>query len=79
MDSIAALTPTAEIEESTESWQMGLAARLINKAMRRWNASLNRMSQEVDGSGPLLLCLNQFRLKIGVMYGDPRTLPGGKG
>jgi protein RecA len=79
VDSIANMTPTAEIEESTESWQMGLAARLINKAMRRWNASLNRMSQDADGAGPLLLCLNQFRLKIGVMYGDPRTLPGGKG
>ena len=79
VDSLANMTPTTEIEESTESWQMGLAARLINKAMRRWNASLNRMSQDADGAGPLLLCLNQFRLKIGVMYGDPRTLPGGKG
>ena len=79
VDSIANMTPTSEIEESTESWQMGLAARLINKAMRRWNASLNLVSQEAEGAGPLLLCLNQFRLKIGVMYGDPRTLPGGKG
>jgi recombination protein RecA len=78
LDSIANMTPTAEIEESTEDWQMGLAARLINKAMRRWNASLNRLSQDV-GAGPLVMCLNQFRLKIGVMYGDPRTLPGGKG
>jgi recombination protein RecA len=79
VDSIANMTPTAEIEESTEDWQMGLAARLINKAMRRWNASLNRLSQGKTGAAPLVMCLNQFRLKIGVMYGDPRTLPGGKG
>lgn len=78
VDSIAAMTPATEIEESTESQQMGLAARINNKAMRRWNASLVKMSQEGAG-GPLLLCINQFRLKIGMFFGDPRTLPGGKG
>jgi recombination protein RecA len=79
LDSIAALTPMKEIEESAEDWQMGLAARLCNKAMRRWNASLNKMSQENPSGGPCLLCLNQIREKIGVVMGDPRTLPGGKG
>ena len=58
---------------------MGLAARLNNKAMRRWNASLNKMSQGGAKGGPTIMCLNQFRMKIGVMFGDPRTLPGGKG
>ena len=79
IDSLAALTPSKEIEESSEDWQMGLAARLINKAMRIWNASLVKLSQTGIAGGPLLMCLNQVRLKIGVVMGDPRTLPGGKG
>jgi len=79
IDSIAALTPSQEISESTEDWQVGLGARLVNKAMRRWNASLSRLAQQTDAGGPLILCLNQFRLKIGLMFGDPRTLPMGKG
>jgi len=80
LDSIEAMTPTTEIEESSEDWQMGLAARLNNKAFRGWNASLAKMAQ-LKREGPLLLCVNQFRLKIGkaAMFGDPRTLPGGKG
>jgi len=79
VDSIAALTPTKEITDSAEDWQVGLAARLVNKAMRKWSASLNKASQESDRGGPMLLCLNQVREKIGIMYGDPRVLPGGKG
>jgi len=79
LDSIAQMTPTAEIEESTEDWQVGLAARLTNKAMRRWVASLNKLSQENSAGGPCVMCLNQMRVNIGVMYGDPRVLPCGKG
>lgn len=79
VDSIAAMTPSKEIEESSEDWQMGLAARLNNKAYRRWNSMLNTMSQKKTAGGPLLICLNQFRMKIGMVMGDPRTLPGGKG
>jgi len=79
VDSIAAMTPSVEITESTEDWQMGLAARLNNKAFRRWNSSLNKMSQENNVGGACVLCLNQFRMKIGLSFGDPRVLPGGKG
>jgi recombination protein RecA len=79
LDSIAALTPTKEVTDSAEDWQMGLAARLVNKAMRKWSSSLNKTSQEFSRGGPFLLCLNQIREKLGVMYGDPRVLPGGKG
>lgn len=78
VDSIAALTPSKEIEESSENWQMGLGARLTNKAMRRWNASLAKMAVESQAGGPCLMCLNQFRLKLGLVFGDPRTLPNGK-
>lgn len=79
IDSVAALTPSKEIEESSEDWQMGLGARLTNKAMRRWNASLAKMSQDHAAGGPAVISLNQFRLKLGVMFGDPRTMPNGKG
>lgn len=79
LDSIAAMTPSKEIEESSEDWQMGLAARENNKAFRKWVAALNKHSQNSASPGPFLLCLNQFRMKIGLMFGDPRTLPGGKG
>lgn len=79
LDSIAALTPTKEITESAEDWQMGLAARLVNKAMRKWSASLNKTSQIHSTGGPFVLCLNQIREKVGVIYGDPRVLPCGKG
>ena len=79
IDSIAALTPMKEVEESAEDWQVGLAARLVNKAMRRWTSSLNTLSRGSGLGGPFILCLNQLRENIGVMYGDPRTMPGGKG
>ena len=79
IDSVAAMTPTKEIEESTEDWQMGLAARIVNKAMRRWNSSLNRMSTSSACGGPAVICLNQFRIDLGKQFGDPRTMPGGKG
>lgn len=78
IDSLAALAPTKELEASSEEWQMGLAARLINKAMRKWVGKINKASTH-RGTAPLLLCLNQFRINIGQFMGDPRTLPGGKG
>lgn len=80
VDSLAACTPSKEIEESVEDNQMGLQARLLNKAFRRWPSKLNKISQKTSGvGGPAIICLNQFRLKIGLVFGDPRTLPGGKG
>lgn len=78
VDSVAQMTPMTEIEESTENWQMGLAARLVNKAVRKWLSGLVQIRQRGE-IGPVVLLLNQFRVKIGVQYGDPRTLPGGKG
>lgn len=83
LDSIAAMTPMKELEASSEDSMVGEAARINNRAMRRWVGSLARLSQEEANSnakgGPTIICLNQFREKIGVMWGDPRTLPGGKG
>jgi len=80
IDSIAAMTPSKEISETTEKWQMGLAARLVNKAMRKWGASLNKLSQKSKAGGPLILCLNQIRIDLNAgLFADPRTLPAGKG
>jgi len=78
IDSIACLVPMKEIEDSAENWQIGLAARLNNKAFRKWQSQLNKTSQ-TGQIGPALICLNQIRSKVGVVMGDPRVLPGGTG
>lgn len=65
LDSIAQMTPAKEIETSAEDWQMGLAARMNNKACRKWMSLLMARSR-VPGGAPALLMLNQFRLKIGL-------------
>ena len=78
VDSIAALTPTTEVSESVENWQMGLHARLVNKFVRKVNSGLNKLNQR-DEIGPTVLCVNQFRVKIGQFMGDPRVMPGGMG
>lgn len=77
VDSIRAMSPMKEIEESAEDSQVGVAARNNNKAFRKWQASLNRMSQEVESGGPAVICLNSFYVKIGQFYGDPREMGGG--
>ena len=76
VDSLAAMTPTAEIEHSSEDWQMGLNARLLNKAFRKWVAGMARLSQQ-GKIGPCLMCLNQFRDSM-ALYAK-RSIPGGKG
>ncbi len=78
VDSVAALTPSVEIEQSSEKWQVGVQARLMNKAMRKWVSAQNAvgMTKVVP---PTILLINQIRMKIGVMYGNPETSPGGKG
>lgn len=78
VDSVAALTPSVEIEESSEKWQVGVHARLMNKAMRKWVSAQNAvgMTKVVP---PTILLINQIRLKVGVIYGNPETSPGGKG
>ena len=78
VDSVAALTPSAEIEESTEKWQQGLQARLMNKAMRKWVSAQNAVGQE-RAVTPTIILINQIRLKVGIVYGNPETSPGGKG
>lgn len=76
LDSIAMLTPMKEIEESVETGQMGIASRLITRGIRKLNVAL--IKQRHKGHVPIFLSINQFRTKIGVMMGDPRTVPGGK-
>lgn len=78
IDSLAMLVPATEIEESTEKWQQGLQARLLNKATRKWNGALN-FSGKKFGRRPTLVMINQLRMKIGIMFGNPETLPGGMG
>lgn len=75
-DSIAMLTPMKEIESSAEDAIMGLHARLIGNYLRRVNNAF--LVERHRGHRPLILHLNQFRTKIGMVFGDPRTLPGGK-
>jgi len=71
IDSVAALTPAAEIEGEMGSTHMGLHARLMSQAMRKLAAIINK-------SKTCLVFINQIRMKIGVMFGNPETTTGGK-
>jgi recombination protein RecA len=71
IDSVAALTPAAEIEGEMGDSHMGLQARLMSQAMRKLTAAINR-------SKTALIFINQIRMKIGVMFGNPETTTGGK-
>lgn len=75
-DSIAFLTPMKEIVSSAEESFPGMHARLIGNYLRRVNSTL--LTERHRGHYPVVLHLNQFRMAIGVMFGDPRVLPGGK-
>jgi recombination protein RecA len=75
-DSIAMLVPMKEIEGSAEDSLPGIHARLVGNYIRRLNQAM--LKERHRRHNPLLLHINQFRMKIGVMFGDPRTLPGGK-
>lgn len=77
VDTIAQLVPIAELENTAEKWQQGLAARLMNKALRAWVSRMNSSGIEKLKRMTLLL-LNQIRYKIQT-FGDPMTRPGGKG
>ena len=76
LDSIAMSTPEKELDEGQSKWQQGLSARIQNKGWRAWTNALNRSARE--GFPQLLIVINQEREKIGVMFGDPSTKPGGK-
>ncbi|HIE02451.1 MAG TPA: recombinase RecA, partial [Thiotrichaceae bacterium] len=70
IDSVAALTPKAEIEGDMGDSHMGLQARLMSQALRKLTANINR-------TGTLVVFINQIRMKIGVMFGSPETTTGG--
>ena len=70
IDSVAALTPKAEIEGEMGESKMGLQARLMSQALRKLTANINR-------TGTTCVFINQLREKIGVMFGNPETTTGG--
>ncbi len=70
IDSVAALTPKAEIEGEMGDSHMGLQARLMSQALRKLTANINR-------SNTMVIFINQIRMKIGVMFGSPETTTGG--
>jgi recombination protein RecA len=78
VDTLAHLIPTVEIEESATRWQVGVQARLINKMLRKIVSAQNTPNLESD-TRPTALLLNQVRMKVGVLYGNPETKPGGMG
>lgn len=69
-DSVAASSPKAELEGAYDKDTIGLQARVISKAMRK-------ITGVIGDQSVLFVCLNQIRTKIGVLYGDPMTTPGG--
>jgi recombination protein RecA len=71
IDSVAALTPRAEIEGDMGDSHVGLQARLMSQALRKLTGGLSK-------SGTVAIFINQLREKIGVMYGSPEVTPGGK-
>jgi len=71
IDSVAALVPRAEIEGEMGDAQMGLQARLMSQALRKLTASISK-------SKTCVIFINQMREKIGVMFGNPETTPGGR-
>jgi len=71
IDSVAALTPRAELDGNMGDSHMGLQARLMSQAMRKLTAS-------ISSSKTLCIFTNQIRVKIGVMFGNPETTPGGR-
>jgi len=71
VDSVAALTPRAEIEGDMGDTHMGLQARLMSQALRKLTGTLHK-------TGTVCVFINQLREKIGVMFGSPETTPGGR-
>lgn len=71
IDSVAALVPKAEIEGEMGDTHVGLLARLMSQALRKLTAIISK-------SGTAVIFINQLREKVGVMYGNPETTPGGR-
>ncbi|MGL5250857.1 MAG: recombinase RecA, partial [Enterovibrio sp.] len=70
VDSVAALTPKAELEGEMGDSHMGLQARMLSQAMRK-------LTSNIKHSNTLMIFINQIRMKIGVMFGNPETTTGG--
>ena len=70
VDSVAALTPKAELEGEMGDMQPGMQARLMSKALRKLTASISK-------SRTMVIFINQIRMKIGIMFGNPETTTGG--
>ena len=72
VDSVAALTPRAEIEGEMGDHHVGLQSRLMSQALRKLTGS-------ISSTNTMMIFINQIRMKVGVIYGSPETSPGGKG
>ena len=78
IDSLPALVPSPEAEKNMDEMTVGRGALLTNKFFRKAGAAMKRSLTEAER--PVLgIVINQYRMKIGVMHGDPRTTPGGEG
>lgn len=79
IDSIPAIIPMAEMETTIEQNFMGKHPQLINRMVKMCNARLKRSLTEPDASPTVVIMLNQIREKIGLVFGNPETTPGGRG
>lgn len=77
LDSLAHFTPKDEIESSAHDWQQGLQARIVNKGVRKFISTAHKAHQ--GGRRLTQIWINQVRMKIGVMFGDPSVKPSGMG
>ena len=71
VDSVAALVPRAEIEGDMGQSHVGLQARLMSQALRKLSGTINRTKT-------IAIFINQLREKVGIMFGNPETTPGGR-
>lgn len=78
IDSIAMMSPAVEIEKSAEDHLIGNHAKLVNRMMRAIQAGFNSLGID-NMHKPTVLLINQLREKVGVMFGNPDTMPGGRG
>lgn len=78
VDSIAAMTPTSTLDVSAEKMEVGVHPRLVNRVMAKCNARMKRNLIDPDFPTTTVIFTNQIREKVGVMFGNPETTPGGK-
>ena len=77
IDSVAALTPKAEIEGDMGDNKVGLQARLMSQAARLMSQALRKLTSAISKTNTTCIFINQLREKIGVMFGNPETTTGG--